>query len=205
MCSDRLGLRYRVMGPALRPVVPIRRAPGRSCSYDPRRGRRRAILDDPYEHEIAAVDAVTAGGRRRDPDRRCPDASIWGELLATRAMERGFAGAVLDGGVRDLAGSNQIGQPTFVASVSAKQGFAGPGARVVEYGSASCAAASRNGPQRHRHRRPRRGVVVPAAIASEVAPAPWTSWPRRPSSISATRFQAGGSAAEVHGNLRRPS
>jgi regulator of RNase E activity RraA len=42
-----------------------------------------------------------------------PDYALWGELMSTCAMNRGAAGAVLDGYSRDTRGILQIGLPVF--------------------------------------------------------------------------------------------
>ncbi len=67
----------------------------------------------PYELELQAVDAchpddvlvAAAGGS--------PRSGIWGELLSTAAANRGCAGALVDGAVRDTAQMNGMGFLTF--------------------------------------------------------------------------------------------
>lgn len=67
----------------------------------------------PYELELQAVDAchpddvlvAAAGGS--------PRSGIWGELLSTAAVNRGCAGALVDGAVRDTAQMNGMGFLTF--------------------------------------------------------------------------------------------
>jgi regulator of RNase E activity RraA len=67
----------------------------------------------PYELELAAVDAcrpddviiAAAGGSMRS--------GIWGELLSTAARNRGCAGAIVDGAVRDVAAMRRLGFPVF--------------------------------------------------------------------------------------------
>jgi regulator of RNase E activity RraA len=81
------------------------------------------ILDDPYARELAAVDAIPAGSVVVIATAGSRDAAVWGELLATRAAARGAAGAVTDGGVRDLAGLGAMGFTTFAASVSANDSY----------------------------------------------------------------------------------
>jgi 4-hydroxy-4-methyl-2-oxoglutarate aldolase len=76
--------------------------------------------DDPdtYALELAAVDSIarhdlvvcaTADSRR---------SGIWGELLTTAAMQRGAAGIVTDGAVRDLARMDAMGFPVFARHLS---------------------------------------------------------------------------------------
>jgi 4-hydroxy-4-methyl-2-oxoglutarate aldolase len=67
----------------------------------------------PYELELQAVDAcrtdevlvAAAGGSQRS--------GIWGELLSTAAANRGCAGALVDGAVRDTTQMNSMGFLTF--------------------------------------------------------------------------------------------
>jgi regulator of RNase E activity RraA len=43
----------------------------------------------------------------------CPDAAVWGELMTTRALKLGAAGAVLDGPSRDTRGILRLRFPVF--------------------------------------------------------------------------------------------
>ena len=67
----------------------------------------------PYELELLAVDGcqpddvliAAAGGSMRS--------GIWGELLSTAASNRGCAGAIVDGAVRDVAKLRDMQFPVF--------------------------------------------------------------------------------------------
>src|SRR5947199_5218085 len=67
----------------------------------------------PYELELRAVDACrpddvlvcAAGGLMRS--------GVWGELLTTAARNGGCVGAVVDGAVRDVARTRDLGFPVF--------------------------------------------------------------------------------------------
>jgi 4-hydroxy-4-methyl-2-oxoglutarate aldolase len=67
----------------------------------------------PYELELKAVDEcradevliAAAGGSMRS--------AIWGELLSTAARNRGCAGAIVDGAVRDVVRMQEMGFTTF--------------------------------------------------------------------------------------------
>jgi 4-hydroxy-4-methyl-2-oxoglutarate aldolase len=116
---DRLGHRDQVMDHSIRPQVDgMSTLIGRAHTIAAVRDDE--IPDNPYEHEIAAVDAVASGEIIVVETGGALDVSIWGELLATRADARGFAGAVTDGGVRDLPGLRRLGRPTYSASISAR-------------------------------------------------------------------------------------
>ena len=58
-------------------------------------------LDDLRTHEVY----VAAGSS--------PTYALWGELMSTRAMKLGAAGAVMDGYARDTSGILRLGFPTF--------------------------------------------------------------------------------------------
>lgn len=116
---DRMGYRDQVMSHHVRPLEGLVQGPivGRAhtvkCVED-------AIIDDnPYEHEIAAVDSLNEGDVIVLDTGKALDVAIWGELLATRAKSRGCVGAILDGGVRDVGGLLDLGIPTFAGSISA--------------------------------------------------------------------------------------
>jgi regulator of RNase E activity RraA len=72
--------------------------------------------ENPYELELEAVDGCrsddvlicAAGGSRRS--------GLWGELLSTAARNRGCVGAIVDGGVRDVAKMRRMEFPVFARS-----------------------------------------------------------------------------------------
>jgi len=114
---DRLGLRAQVLSHRIRPLAGVERLAG--FAFPIAAEGDETILDDPYEHELAAVDAVPPGGIVVLATGGYLDAAVWGELLTTRAVARGAAGAITDGAVRDLAALRVLGLPTYAAAVSA--------------------------------------------------------------------------------------
>jgi len=42
-----------------------------------------------------------------------PDYGVWGEVLSLAALQRGIAGLVLDGAIRDLSAMDAVGLPAF--------------------------------------------------------------------------------------------
>lgn len=114
---DRLGLRNQVMHHDLRPRTTEHSASGRA--YPIQAELCSAIVENPYERELEAVDAVPAGAVVVVATGDSRDVAVWGELLATAATRRGAVGAVVEGGVRDLTGLRSLGLPTFSTSVSA--------------------------------------------------------------------------------------
>ena len=113
---DRLGLRAQVLSHRIRPVAGPERLVG--VAFPISAESDETILDNPYEHELAAVDAVAPAAIVVLATGGFLDAAVWGELLATRALARGAAGAITDGAVRDLAALRVLGFPTFAAAVS---------------------------------------------------------------------------------------
>jgi regulator of RNase E activity RraA len=108
---DTLGLRAQV------PSVKFRHVSGHPALA----GRAKTTLWEeidqvdprPYELELRAVDecrpgevivAAAAGSLR---------SGVWGELLSTAARNRGCAGALVDGAVRDTAKMNELGFCVF--------------------------------------------------------------------------------------------
>ena len=136
---DRLGFRSQVMNHRIRPLTERHAIAGRA--YPVQAVPMSVISDNPYEHEIAAIDAVPSGTVVVIATGGCYDAAIWGELLCTRAAVRGATGAVIDGAVRDLSGLNELNYPTFAAAVSASDSRGR--LAVVSYGSPiACAGVS---------------------------------------------------------------
>jgi len=114
---DRLGLRSQAMDHTVRPLsLGAASLAGRAftiCAV-----ASNEVLDRPYEHEIAAVDATPAGAVVVLATGGCVDAAVWGELLTTRMLARGGVGVVTDGGIRDVAQIRQIGMPSFAAAIT---------------------------------------------------------------------------------------
>jgi 4-hydroxy-4-methyl-2-oxoglutarate aldolase len=115
---DRLGLRAQVLDHRIRPVLPCDPFAGRAFTIAA--VADDTILEHPYEHELAAVDAIPAGAVVLIATGGCCEAAVWGGLLTTRAVARGAVAAVSDGAVRDLAELRGIALPTFAAAISAR-------------------------------------------------------------------------------------
>jgi 4-hydroxy-4-methyl-2-oxoglutarate aldolase len=188
---DRFGLRNQVLSHRVRPLAGPERLLGRAfpvaAAADP------MIRENPYEHELAAVDAVPAGGVVMLATGEFHEAAIWGELLMTRIVARGAAGAVTDGAVRDLAGLRRHTLPVYGEAVSASDscgrisvsGYGAPvtcGGVRVEAGDLVLGDADGV-------------VVVPAGAAAEVLDA--AAAKRASEELALGVLSAGGSAAEV--------
>src|SRR5688572_23447507 len=65
----------------------------------------------PYELELKAVDSCQAGDVLIAAAGGSLHSALWGELLSTASRNSGCVGAVVDGGVRDLAKMRQMQFP----------------------------------------------------------------------------------------------
>ena len=89
-------------------------------------GRAKTLLwvdfayDDPdtYELELKAVDSIRPHDLVICATANSDRAGIWGELLTTAALQRGAAGLLTDGAVRDLARMETMGFPVFARHLS---------------------------------------------------------------------------------------
>lgn len=107
---DKMGLRHQFLPPSIQPLDPNMIAVGRAMPvleadcFDDRGkpfGLMLEALDDLKPHEIY----LCTGGS--------PRYACWGELMSTRAMHCGAAGAVIHGYSRDTKGILALGFPTF--------------------------------------------------------------------------------------------
>jgi 4-hydroxy-4-methyl-2-oxoglutarate aldolase len=127
---DRLGYRHQVMSSRIRPVAAQRRAFGIAFTIQAIACATRP--ENPYETELEATDSIPTGAMIVLSAGGAMDAGVWGELLTTRALARGAIGAVIDGGVRDLEGIDQLGFPTFASTIHAADSYGR--VEVVSYG-----------------------------------------------------------------------
>ena len=68
---------------------------------------------NPYEHEIAAIDAVTPGSCVVASTNQSTRTCYWGELLSTATRARGGTGCIIDGYTRDSRAIIDMGFPVF--------------------------------------------------------------------------------------------
>jgi regulator of RNase E activity RraA len=76
-------------------------------------------LDDLRPHEVYICTGAS------------PHYALWGEMMSTRAVKLGAAGAVLDGYSRDTHGIMRLGFPTFSYGRFAQD--QGPRGKVIDY------------------------------------------------------------------------
>jgi regulator of RNase E activity RraA len=122
------------------------------------------LLENPYEHELAAVDATPAGAVVVLATGGCLDVAVWGELLTTRMLARGGVGVVSDGGIRDVAAIRRLGVPSFAAATTPRDSF---GRALITGWGGPVRCAGVDVAQGDLVRGDEDGVVVvPAALAS---------------------------------------
>lgn len=112
---DAVGLRDQAMREYLRPVH----------SHCVLAGWARTIQcedvfelhENPYDKEIDAVDSILPDEVVVVSTNRSIRNAPWGELLSTAAKARGARGAIVDGFVRDVRKTEQIGFPVFASGI----------------------------------------------------------------------------------------
>src|SRR3954471_2122857 len=72
----------------------------------------------PYEKELLAVDSCQTDDVLIAAAQGSIRSGIWGELLSTAAMNRGCAGAVIDGALRDVRQMKAMEFPIFARATS---------------------------------------------------------------------------------------
>jgi regulator of RNase E activity RraA len=134
---DAMGLLNQFLPPALRPLrddmvvvgraMPVLEAdivgdaPAQQADAPAvgRFGLMLHALDDLRQHEVYICSGAS------------PRYALWGELMSTRAVKLGAAGAVVDGYARDTHGILRLGFPTFAHGCYAQD--QGPRGRVVDF------------------------------------------------------------------------
>lgn len=116
---DKLGLLHQFLPPAIQPLSQDMVVIGRAMTVleadvfaETHPGSANPLLSKPFGLMLEALDDL-----KRDEVYICTGASpryaLWGELMSTRAMALGAAGAVVDGWSRDTNGILGLGFPTF--------------------------------------------------------------------------------------------
>jgi regulator of RNase E activity RraA len=116
---DGLGLRHQFLPPRLRPLGTGMRIVGRAMTvleadvFEPApSGGANALLTKPFGLMLEALDDLKPGEVYLCAGAS-PTYALWGELMSTRAMKLGAAGAVVDGYNRDTDGILELGFPVF--------------------------------------------------------------------------------------------
>jgi len=161
---DRLGRRSQTMEHAVRPLQggPVSVA---GSAFTIAAIASEEVLENPYEHELAAVDATPPGAVVVLATGGLLDVAVWGELLTTRMLARGGVGVVTDGGIRDVAGIRRLGVPAFAGAITPRDSFGR--AVVTGYGERVTCAGVDVSPGDLVRGDEDGVVVVPAGLAGE--------------------------------------
>ena len=117
---DKMGLVHQFLPPQVRPLEPSMRAIGRAMPLlgadcvetPPEVERNNKVLEQPFGLMLRALDDLKPN-EIYFPAGGSPRYALWGELMATRAMKLGAAGAVMNGYSRDTPGILELKFPTF--------------------------------------------------------------------------------------------
>ena len=134
---DKLKLRRQFLPPRIQPLARDMVLFGRAMTVleadffeETLTGTRNPLTAQPFGLMLDALDEL-----QRNEVYVCAGASpqyaLWGELMSTRAIRCGAAGAVLDGYSRDTRGVLELGFPTF--SYGCYSQDQGPRGKVVDF------------------------------------------------------------------------
>lgn len=134
---DKLGLQRQFLPPQVRPISDTMVVIGRAMPVltvdvfgESEAGTANPLTAKPFGLMLEALDDLKpqevylcTGG--------APRYALWGELMSTRALKLGAAGAVLNGYARDAGGIMQLGFPTFCWGRYAQD--QGPRGKVLDF------------------------------------------------------------------------
>ena len=134
---DKLGFRHQFLPPAIQPLDRAMVTIGRAMTVleadffeETLQHSHNALSSRPFGLMLAALDDlkpnevyICTGGS--------PRYALWGELMTTRAINCGAAGAVVNGYSRDTRGILKLGFPMFSYGSYAQD--QGPRGKVVDY------------------------------------------------------------------------
>ena len=134
---DSIGFRHQFLPPQIKPLrndmiivgrsMPVLEADVFAGAHD---AASNSVMSRPFGLMLQALDDL-----RPDEVYVCTGASpqyaLWGELMSTRAITLGAAGAVVDGYSRDTQGILQLGFPTFSYGGYAQD--QGPRGKVIDF------------------------------------------------------------------------
>ena len=134
---DSIGFRHQFLPPQIKPLrndmiivgrsMPVLEADVFTEAHD---AASNSLMSRPFGLMLQALDDL-----RPDEVYVCtgasPEYALWGELMSTRAITLGAAGAVVDGYSRDTRGILQLGFPTFSYGGYAQD--QGPRGKVIDF------------------------------------------------------------------------
>ena len=135
-CMDKMGLLTQFLPPRIKAIQKEMSVVGRAMTVlqadviDTGSGKHNELLKQPFGLMLEALDDL-----KQDEVYICagsnPGYALWGELMSTRAMTLGAAGAVVSGYMRDYHGIVKLGFPTFAFGAYAKD--QGPRGKVLDW------------------------------------------------------------------------
>ncbi|MBZ0289092.1 MAG: RraA family protein [Anaerolineae bacterium] len=134
---DKIGLLDQFLPPHIRPLTPDMVVIGRAMTvleadyFQPETfSGQNSTLNRPFGLMLEALDDLKANEVYVCAGAS-PQYALWGELMSTRAMHLGAAGAVMDGYSRDTKGIIELGFPTFSYGAYAQD--QGPRGKVIDF------------------------------------------------------------------------
>lgn len=134
---DTIGLQKQFLPPQIQPLREGMVVIGRAMTVleadvftDQIEGSANALMAKPFGLMLEALDDLKAG-EVYICTGASPTYALWGELMSTRAIKLGAAGAVLDGYSRDTAGILNLNFPTFSYGPYAQD--QGPRGKVIDF------------------------------------------------------------------------
>lgn len=115
---DGMGLRQQALPARIRPLDDALLMLGRARTAAYLEVYSHTEGDNPYELEITLVDSLRPGDIPVFACGTSGRVAPWGELLSTAARVRGAAGALMDGGVRDVKAIRAMGFPVFHGGIA---------------------------------------------------------------------------------------
>jgi regulator of RNase E activity RraA len=116
---DTMGLLRQFLPPQIKPLRDDMVVTGRAMTVleadvlaDSHGARSTGSISEPFGLMFRALDDLKAG-EVYICGGASPEYALWGELMSTRAIKLGAAGAVVDGYHRDTRGILRLGFPTF--------------------------------------------------------------------------------------------
>jgi 4-hydroxy-4-methyl-2-oxoglutarate aldolase len=94
----------------IRPLWPAARLAGPAFTVRTPPGEHPSVREAADAAPPGSVIVVDGGG--------AVDCALWGDKLAKLALDRGIAGLVVDGAVRDAEGIEELGFPVFAAAIT---------------------------------------------------------------------------------------
>ncbi|MGH9840976.1 MAG: RraA family protein [Blastocatellia bacterium] len=132
---DKLGLQRQFLPPRIHPlrdemVILGRAMPVLTADVFSEGGSGGSAMSKPFGLMLEALDDLKPGEVYLCTGGS-PNYALWGELMSTRAIKLGAAGAVLNGYTRDAVGILQLGFPTFSYGRYAQD--QGPRGKVIDF------------------------------------------------------------------------